>query len=74
MEFQILVLIHNDKHTYGFGKSITEAKKSAKKYLGDGFRYSASNHRVWIVPPKTIVTKIGNIIQPKGEFSPMDIT
>jgi len=31
-DFKILVLIHNDKHTFGFGKTISEAKAAAKKY------------------------------------------
>ena len=47
-EFKILVLIHNNKHTYGFGKSISEAKAAAKKHLEDGFRFSTNNHRIWL--------------------------
>jgi len=73
-DFKILVLIHNDKHTFGFGQSISEAKAAAKKYLPEGFRFSSSNHRIWIVPPGTIVTDIGNIVPKKGEFKPIDIT
>ena len=73
-EFKILVLIHNDKHTFGFGSTISEAKAAAKKYLPDGFRFSSSNHRIWLVAPKTIVTSIGNIIPKEGEFKPIDIT
>jgi len=73
-DFKILVLIHNDKHTFGFGKTISEAKTAAKKYLEDGFRFSNNNHRIWIVAPKTIVTDIGNIIPKKDEFKPIDIT
>jgi len=73
-DFKILVLIHNDKHTFGFGQSISEAKEAAKKYLKDGFRFSANNHRIWLVGAKTIVTDIGNIIPKKDEFKPIDIT
>lgn len=73
-DFKILVLIHNEKHTFGFGKTITEAKAAAKKYLPDGFRFASNNHRIWIVPQGTIVTSIGNIIVKKGEFKPIDIT
>jgi len=73
-DFKILVLVHNEKHTFGFGKTISEAKEAAKRYLPDGFRFSNTNHRIWIVPPKTIVTDIGNIVTKNAEFKPIDIT
>ena len=73
-DFKILVLIHNNKHTFGFGQTISEAKAAAKKHLEDGFRFSSNNHRIWLVAPKTIVTDIGNIIPKEGEFKPIDIT
>jgi len=72
-EFKILVLIHNSRHTFGFGKNITEAKVSAKKYLQEGFRFSTNNHRIWIVSHDTKVDNIGNIIS-QGKFKPVDIT